>query len=67
MMASFLPVIVSKKNKQTKKNMSFMVILKKTPEKHQNDVFEHRPTYPGLPIKPLYRLFPEKYRLLLQI
>ena len=26
MMASFLPVIVSKKNKQTKKNMSFTAV-----------------------------------------
>ena len=26
MMASFLPVIVSKKNKQTKKNMSFIAV-----------------------------------------
>ena len=29
MMASFLPVIVSKKNKQTKKNMSFIAVYHK--------------------------------------
>ena len=46
-MASFLPVIVSKKNKQTEKNMSFIAvyhkftyILKKHEKPHHNDCLD---------------------------
>ena len=54
-MASFLLVIVSKKNKQTKKNMSFIAQCiknshkswKKTRKKHQNDFFGRSLPTPG--------------------
>ena len=55
-MALFLPVIVSKKNKQTEKNMSFIAvyhkfiglqILKKHEKPHHNDCLNV-----GLPTRP---------------
>ena len=59
MMASFLPLILSKKNKQTKKNMSFIAVYhinpEKTPKKHQkwqNDVFGRSRTRRSLVLYP---------------